>query len=89
MWEAVAQWSELKQKALGSIPGGYPGFVLFQLVYSNVDRMKDLWCSSTVRLLSTQTRMNVMATIHVRLSLNFHVCHSFALKLDGTEWPED
>ena len=49
---AVAQWSEhlrLKQEALGSILGGYPGFFLFQLVYSNVDRMKDLCCSSTVQ----------------------------------------
>ena len=29
LWGAVAQWSEhlqLKQEALGSIPGGYPGF---------------------------------------------------------------
>ena len=35
-WGAVAQWSEhlqLKQEALGSIPGGYPGFFLFQLAY--------------------------------------------------------
>ena len=30
LWGAVAQWSEhlqLKQEALGSIPGGYPGFL--------------------------------------------------------------
>ena len=37
LWGAVAQWSEhlqLKQEALGSIPGGYPGFVfLFKLAY--------------------------------------------------------
>ena len=29
LWGAVAQWSEhlqLKQEALGLIPGGYPGF---------------------------------------------------------------
>ena len=56
-WGAVAQWSEhlqLKQEALGSIPSGCPGFFLFQLAYTNVNGMKDLWCSSTVRLLSTQ-----------------------------------
>ena len=29
-------------------------FFLFQLAYTNVNGMKDLWCSSTVRLLSTQ-----------------------------------
>ena len=36
LWGAVAQWSEhlqLKQEALGSIPGGYPGLSLFQLAY--------------------------------------------------------
>ena len=57
LWGAVAQWSEhlqLKQEALGSIPSGCPGFFLFQLAYTNVNGMKDLWCSSTVRLLSTQ-----------------------------------
>ena len=30
LWGAVAQWSEhlqLKQEALGSIPGGYPWFI--------------------------------------------------------------
>ena len=29
LWGAIAQWSEhlqLKQEALGSVPGGYPGF---------------------------------------------------------------
>ena len=38
LWGAVAQWSEhiqLKQEALGSIPGGYPGFFLFQLAQLN------------------------------------------------------
>ena len=57
LWGAVAQWSvhlQLKQEALGSIPSGCPGFFLFQLAYTNVNGMKDLWCSSTVRLLSTQ-----------------------------------
>ena len=57
LWGAVAQWSEhlqLKQEALGSIPSGCPGFFLFQLAYTDVNGMKDLWCSSTVRLLSTQ-----------------------------------
>ena len=35
-WGAIAQWSkhlQLKQEALGSIPGSYPGCFLFQLVY--------------------------------------------------------
>ena len=56
-WGAITQWSEhleLKQEALGSIPGGCPGF--FSLPtgsVTNVDGMKDLWCSSTVWLLST------------------------------------
>ena len=57
LWGAVAQWSEhlqLKQEALGSIPGGYPGFFFTSSWLTNVDGMKDLWCSSTVRLLSTQ-----------------------------------
>ena len=57
-WGAVAQWLEhlqLKQEALGSIPSGCPGFFLFQLAYTNVNGTKDLWCSSTVWLLSTQT----------------------------------
>ena len=57
LWGAVAQWSEhlqLKQEALGLIPSGCPGFFLFQLAYTNVNGTKDLWCSSTVRLLSTQ-----------------------------------
>ena len=57
LWGAVAQWSEhlqLKQEALGSIPSGCPGFFIFQQAYTNVNGMKDLWCSSTVRLLSTQ-----------------------------------
>ena len=38
LWGDVAQWSEhlqLKQEALGSIPGGYLGFFLFQLAYTN------------------------------------------------------
>ena len=56
LWGAVAQRSEhlqLKQEALGLIPGGCPGFLLFQLAYANADGMKDQWCS-TVWLLSTQ-----------------------------------
>ena len=48
-WGAVAQWLEhpqLKQEPLGSIPSGCPGFFfLFQLAYTNVNGMKDLWCS--------------------------------------------
>ena len=52
-----AQWSEhlqLKQEALGSIPSGCPGFFFTSSWLTNVDGMKDLWCSSTVWLLSTQ-----------------------------------
>ena len=45
LWGAVAQWSEylqLKQEALGSIPGGYPGFFSLPAgVVTNVDGMKD------------------------------------------------
>ena len=47
LWGAVAQWSEhlqLKQEALGSIPGGYTGFIfIFHLhaAYTNIDRMKE------------------------------------------------
>jgi hypothetical protein len=41
--------------------------------YQHRYERKGLWCSSTVWLLSTRTRMNVMATVHVRLSLKFHV----------------
>ena len=37
LWGAVAQWSELKQEALGLIPGGYPGVFLFQLAYTNAN----------------------------------------------------
>ena len=36
LWGAVAQWPEhleLKREGLGSIPGGCPGFFLFQLAY--------------------------------------------------------
>ena len=36
LWGAVPQWPEhlqLKQEVLGSIPGGCPGFFLFQLAY--------------------------------------------------------
>ena len=57
LWGAVAQWPEhlwLKQEVLGSIPGGCPGFFFSSGWLTNVDGMKDLWCSSTVRLLSTQ-----------------------------------
>ena len=49
----VNQWSEhlkLKQKAMGSTPGSCLG-ILFPLLS---DVKKDLWCSSTVWLLSTQ-----------------------------------
>ena len=55
LWGAVAQWSEhrqLKQEALGSIPSGCPGFFFSFSWLTNVDGMKDLWCSSTVWLLS-------------------------------------
>ena len=46
---AVVQWScrapaakAGSREALGSIPGGCPGYFLFQLAYTNVDGMKDL-----------------------------------------------
>ena len=57
LWGAVAQWPEhlqLKLEVLGSIPGGCPGIFFSSSWLTNVDGMKDLWCSSTVRLLSTQ-----------------------------------
>ena len=64
LWGAVAQWSEhlqVKQEALGSIPSGCPGFFLSFSWLTNVDGMReDLWCSSTVWLLSTQMWMNVL-----------------------------
>ena len=58
-WGTIDQWLEylqLKQEALGSIPGGCPGFLFCSSVSSswlanNVDGMKNLWCSSTVWLL--------------------------------------
>ena len=56
LWGAVAQWPvhlQLEQEALDSIPGGYPGFFSSSWL-TIVDEMKDLWCSSPVRLLSTQ-----------------------------------
>ena len=56
LWGAVAQWSQhlqLKQEALGSIPSGYPGFFSSSWL-TIVDEMKDLWCSSIVRLPSMQ-----------------------------------
>ena len=49
--------------------GGHPGFLFSSSWITNVDETKDLWCSSTVRLLSTQTWVNVKA---LRLSLNYH-----------------
>ena len=57
LWGAVAQWPEylqLKREVLGLIPGGCPGVFFSSSWLTNVDGMKDLWCSSTVRLLSTQ-----------------------------------
>ena len=59
---AVAQWSEhlqLKQ-AMGAIPSGC------SFSSSNVDGINNLWCSSTVWLLSTQT-CNFMSK-----SISFH-----------------
>ena len=58
LWGAVGKWSEhlqLKQEAMGSIPSGCcPVFFSSFSWLTNVDEMKDLWCSSTVWLLSTQ-----------------------------------
>ena len=45
---------QLKREVLGSIPGGALGFFSSSSWLTNIDEMKDLWCSSTVRLLSTQ-----------------------------------
>ena len=41
--------------------------------YQHRHEREGLWCSSRVRLLSTRTRMNTMAPVHIRLSLNY--CH--------------
>ena len=60
LWRAVAQWSEhlqQKQEALGSIPSGCPDFFSFSWL-TNVDGMKDLWCSSTVQLVYISIDMN-------------------------------
>ena len=49
-------WSHanyITNMTLGSIPGGYSGFFSSSWL-TNVDGMKDLWCSSRVQLLSTQ-----------------------------------
>ena len=43
------------------------GISLYCISYHSVE---GLWCSSTVRLLSTQ---NVKAPIHIRLSLYYHI----------------
>ena len=56
LWGAVAEWAEhlqLKREALDLIPGSYPGFFFSSSWLTNVDEMKDLWCSSTVWLLYT------------------------------------
>ena len=67
LWRAVyiAQWSEhlqLKQEAAGSIPGSCPVLlVLFSLPagsVTNVDWIKNLWCSSTYGLAAINTDMN-------------------------------
>ena len=57
LWGAVAQCPQhlwLKQEVLGSIPGGCYLVFFSSSWLTNVDGMKDLWCSGTVRLLSTQ-----------------------------------
>ena len=51
LWGAVAQWSEhlqLKRKVMGSTPSGCPVLFFSSSWLTNVDGMKDLWCSSTV-----------------------------------------
>ena len=62
LWGTVAQWPEhlqLKQEVLGS----WVRFLVAALGFfssswlNNVDGMKDLWCSSTAWLLSTQIWM--------------------------------
>ena len=57
MGGAIAQWPEhlqLKQEILGSIPRRLPWIFFSSSWLTSVDGMKDLWCSSTVWLLSTQ-----------------------------------
>ena len=49
----------LKQEALGSIPGSGLGFSSSSWL-TNADGMKDLWCSSTVWLLSTDIQYKGM-----------------------------
>ena len=49
LWGAVAQWSEHLQLKQEALIGGLGFFSSGWL--ANVDGMKDLWCSSTVRLL--------------------------------------
>ena len=49
--------------------GGLHCFFFSSSWLTNVNGMKDLWCSSTVRLLSTQIRVNVkILSILVELS---------------------
>ena len=43
-----------QQLPWAQFPAAALGFFLFQLAYTNTDWMKDLWCSSTVWLLSAQ-----------------------------------
>ena len=65
LWGAVAQWSEHLQLRIQS-PAATRFFFFVCLFFSSswlpdVGEMKDLWCSSTVWLLSTQTQVNVKA----------------------------
>ena len=39
-------------------------FLFLQLAYYNVDGIKDLWCSSIVQLLSTQTEMKLSINLN-------------------------
>ena len=55
LWGVVAQWPEhlwLKQEVLGSILVAALFFFSSSGWLTNVDGMKDLWCSSTIWLLS-------------------------------------
>ena len=65
LWGAITQWSEHLQLKHAGGPGFYPQQLPWIFFFSpswltNVDGMKDLWCSSAIRLLSTQIWVNAI-----------------------------
>ena len=97
---AVAQWSEhlkLKQEAMGSIPSGCPGFFSLPAGLLNVDEMKDLWCSGTVRLLlhrrvkahlcwvkpelSCMSCTGTLWSLHTSFTKDWYLKHNIPLKM--------